>query len=94
MKLRWSAHALADLNRFAAFLRDRHPRMAKRIGPELLKRADMIADYPDLGRLIDVEGYRELSQSVLNAVYVFRYRCDEDGPVMLRVFHGREQRNP
>lgn len=54
----------------------------------------MIADYPDLGRLIDVEGYRELSLSVLNAVYVFRYRCDEDGPVMLRVYHGREHRDP
>jgi toxin ParE1/3/4 len=35
MKLEWSAIALADLDRFAAFLHDRHPRLAQVIAAEI-----------------------------------------------------------
>jgi plasmid stabilization system protein ParE len=40
MKLEWSAAALADLNRFAAFLHERHPRLAKIIATEIQKGAN------------------------------------------------------
>lgn len=92
MKLRWSKRALADLNRFAVFLQDRHPAMARRIGPEILKRAQLIADDPDLGRLIGQGAYRELSCPILGATYVFRYRRNGNDLLILRVFHSREQR--
>lgn len=36
--------------------------------------------------------YRQLVLKVLNAPYVFQYRFDGSRLVMLRVFHGREQR--
>ena len=35
MRLEWSAAALADLDRFAAFLHNRHPRLAKIIAAEI-----------------------------------------------------------
>ncbi len=95
MRLIWSESALADLERFAAFLQDHHPNMAKRIAPEIIKRARMIADYPEVGRSVEFEGaYRELSMSVLNATYVFRYSIRSDHVRLLRVFHGREHRAP
>ena len=39
MKLEWSAAALADLDRFAAFLHDRHPHLAKIIAAEIKLKA-------------------------------------------------------
>jgi plasmid stabilization system protein ParE len=94
MILEWSAAALADLDRFAEFLHDRRPYMAQIIAAEILNRTRIISEHPQLGRPIDGRGdYRELVLSVLNTSYVFRYGYDGERLVMLRVFHGREQRD-
>ena len=93
MKLEWSAVALADLDRFAAFLRDRHPRMADIVAREILAKARLLEASPELGYAIGADGrYRQLVLEVLRAKYVFRYRIAGDRIVMMRVFHGREAR--
>lgn len=94
MKLAWSMNALADLNRFAVFLQDRHPTLARRIGPAIRRRAEIIGVYPESGRPIRTGGFRELSVPVMGATYVFRYASDRNGVVILRVFHSRERRDP
>jgi toxin ParE1/3/4 len=94
MKLEWSATALADLDRFAAFLHDRHPRLAKIIGAEIKLKARILSEHPLIGRPIEGRPeYRELILEVSNAKYVFQYVFDGERLVMLRVFHGREQRD-
>lgn len=94
LKLEWSAAALADLNRFSAFLSDRHPYLASIIGSEILQRAEVIAAHPELGRPVAGRGhYREVLLQILNATYAFRYGYDGKRLVMLRVFHGRENRD-
>lgn len=93
MKLEWSRAALADLDRFAEFLHDQHPRLARIIASEILHRTQIIADHPLLGRPIEGRSeFREFILPVLNATYVFQYAYDGERLVMLRVFHGREQR--
>jgi toxin ParE1/3/4 len=58
---------LADLDRFAEFLHDRHPYMAQIIATEILNRTRIISEHPQLGRPIDGRAdYRELALSVLN----------------------------
>lgn len=94
LTLEWSATALADLNRFADFLRDRHPHLARAIAVELMAKAQVIAAHPELGRLIAGRAhYREALLQVLNATYALRYVYDGRRLVMLRVFHGREARD-
>jgi toxin ParE1/3/4 len=91
--LEWSAAALADLDRFAAFLHERHPQLARIVAAEIRQRAQLLADHPRLGRpLAGRPQFRELVLDVLNARYVFRYGYDGERLVMLRVFHGRELR--
>ncbi|MGD2132219.1 MAG: type II toxin-antitoxin system RelE/ParE family toxin [Maricaulaceae bacterium] len=93
MKIEWSAHALADLDRFAAFLQRDHPQLSARIGREIISRTELLASNPRLGRRLgDRDEYREIALSVAGAIYVFQYRIDGERLVMLRVFHFRESR--
>jgi plasmid stabilization system protein ParE len=94
MTVEWSDDALADLNRFALFLQDKHPALAKRIALEIVAKSRVLAEHPRLGRpILGREEYRQIVLQVLNARYVFQYRYDGNRLVMLRVFHGRESRD-
>jgi plasmid stabilization system protein ParE len=85
--------AVADLDRFAVFLQDRHPQLAKIVAAEIIAAAQILQNHPELGRPIEAQKrYREIVLKVLNAHYVFRYAYDAERLVMLRVFHGREAR--
>ena len=89
----WSATALADLNRFAAFLEEHYPRLAQIVAVEIIGKVQVLAAHPEMGRPIKGRAStRELTLQVLNAPYVFRYRYDGRRLVILRVFHGREKR--
>jgi plasmid stabilization system protein ParE len=61
MKLEWSAAALADLDRFAAFLQERHPVLASIVAREILSKAEMLEAHPQLGYPIGRGGeYRQV----------------------------------
>ena len=93
MKLEWSAPALADLKRFALFLDQHYPSLAEIVADEIVEKAQILLDHPQLGRPIaGPRDYRQLLLSVLNATYIFQYRLDGERIVMLRVFHSRENR--
>jgi plasmid stabilization system protein ParE len=93
MRLEWSARALADLDRFAAFLRDRHPHLAEVVAAEIVRKTEVLRRYPKLGRAVEErDEYREISLPVLNAIYVLQYAFDGERLVVLRIFHSREDR--
>jgi hypothetical protein len=43
---------LADLDRFGAFLHERHPRLAKIIAAEIRHKASIVSEHPLIGRAI------------------------------------------
>ncbi len=93
MKLEWSKDALADLDRFAAFLRQYYPSLSKIVAEEIIAKAQILAERPQLGHPIAGRPeYRQVVLRVSKAAYVFQYRVDGHRLVMLRVFHGRENR--
>jgi plasmid stabilization system protein ParE len=92
--IEWSQDALADLDRFSAFLQQHHPDLAQAVAREIVAKADMLSRYPRMGRPIAGQTeYRQLVLQVLNAPYIFQYRFDGRRLVMLRIFHGRETRD-
>jgi hypothetical protein len=44
------------------------------------------------GRIGGRDEYRQIVLQVLNAAYVFQFRFDGQRLVILRIFHGREER--
>ena len=91
--LEWSDDALADLDRFAAFLHDRSPELAAVVAREIIARSQVLSRHPKLGRPLSTrEEYRQLILEVLGAAYAFQYRYDGSRLVILRVFHGRESK--
>jgi plasmid stabilization system protein ParE len=94
VKLEWSVAALADLERFAEFLHERHPRLAALVAIEILGKAEALVAHPRLGRPVaGQEEYREIVLRVLGADYVFQYRVTLERVVILRIFHARENRH-
>jgi plasmid stabilization system protein ParE len=93
MRLEWSAEAMADLDRFAEFLRERYPQLSKIVAHEIVAQAQILAEFPQSGRVLAGRPeYRQLTLVVLNAAYIFQYRYDGRRLVMLRVKHGSEDR--
>ena len=48
VEIEWSLDALADLDRFAAFLHERFPDLAARVANELVERTDVLRRHPKL----------------------------------------------
>jgi len=93
MRIEWSEDALADLDRFAAFLHKSHSSLAPFVAREIIEKTRLLERHPKAGRRIGgSEEYRQIVLQVLNAPYVFQYRFDGSRVVILRVFHGREMR--
>ena len=91
-ELRWLPEALADLQRLHSFLRDLSPDAAQRSARAILAGADKLQDHPRAGQPLD-DDRREWFIPFGVGAYVLRYRLDADGnPVVIRVWHSREDR--
>ena len=52
MRVEWSANALADLDRFATFLRENHPTLSAVVAREIVAKAQILSEHPYVGRPI------------------------------------------
>lgn len=89
----WLPEAIEDLERLRAFLLDKHPEAARKAAQVILKGADVLSDFPEIGQpMDDGTGRRERFEAFGRGGYVLRYRIEEDRVVILRVWHAKELR--
>jgi plasmid stabilization system protein ParE len=94
MKLIVSQAAAADLARLYAFLSDKSPAAAERASATLTRAIQSLHIFPERGRPSGTRGLRELIVPFGQSNYVLRYahRAETEEVIVLRIWHGREQR--
>ena len=95
-ELKWLPEALDDLERVFAFLRDKNPAAAARAAQTTLGGAELLLTSPRLGRpMPDRTQRRELFIPFASSAYMLRCMLeDDDTPVIIRVWHSQEVREP
>jgi plasmid stabilization system protein ParE len=94
VKLVVSREAAADVERLREFLRGQNPTAAQRAVTVLADAVESLTMLPDRGRPSGIPAVRELMVPFGRSSYVIRYMhlADEDSVIVLRIWHGREQR--
>lgn len=87
----WRPEALADITRVIAYVAERNPVAAYRIGQELVLAGDSLTLFPRRGHRGRVSGTRELA-AVRPYILVYEINSD-DTVIILRVWHGAQNRD-
>jgi len=91
----WVDGALEDLERLHEFIAPKNPDAARRAALNLIKAADLLADNPRAGKvvedMIDDGEYRDIPIPFGSYGYVLRYRYERETVYILSIKHGKEK---
>jgi plasmid stabilization system protein ParE len=94
--LKWLPEALSDLVRLRDFVRVHNPDAAQRVAKRIREAAHNLLGLPLIGRPvlnIDKPQLRDLFIAFGQAGYWMRYAVTDDQIIIVRVWHGREDRD-
>jgi toxin ParE1/3/4 len=92
-KVVWRERALDDVSRLYDFLFGKNPEAAQKAAQVILRGCSLLEDTAKLGRpMADGTERRELFIPFGSGFYVLRYFLASDTVVIVRVWHGREDR--
>ena len=92
-KVVWRERAVEDISRLYDFLFEKNEEAAKKAAQVILKGSSLLEDSPKLGRpMADGTERRELFVPFGSGFYVLRYFLASDVVIIVRVWHGREDR--
>jgi toxin ParE1/3/4 len=82
----WTSPALRDLEAIGDFIARDNPFAAAKIVTRIADTADLLAQYPEIGRRGRIKGTREFV--VRDSPFIVAYRVKDDRVEVLAVFHG------
>lgn len=91
MLLQWTTSANRDLVRLHAFLHPVNPRAATQAVQQLVGAAEQLLKYPKLGVRLTEFSPRNVRRMIVGD-YELRYELTDTGIIVLRLWHGREDR--
>ena len=91
----WLPEAIQDIERLHDFLSAKDALAARNAALCIQAAARQIERFPEIGKPLEgPNGRREVFAAFGAGAYVLRYRLTELGPVVIRVWHSREWRDP
>lgn len=91
VRLRWTARALTDVERFEAFLAPVAPEAAQRLRQRLLTAPEKLVDFPRIGAPLARYRPREVRR-LLVGDYDLRYEIVGEMIEIVEIWHQREDR--
>ena len=91
MKLKFTHQSIRDLERLNEFIRIKNPSAAKRVSDELRKSISRLVDQPRLGKILE-EIEKPETREWFAGDYVVRYVATSEHVVILKIWHGKEDR--
>ena len=85
MRLRYLTGALHDLRLIFEYIAQSNPEAARRVIDALRKEVRVLVEHPEIGRMGQVEGTRELVHD--RYPYIIAYRVQKDEAQILGVVH-------
>jgi len=90
MKLRLTPAAELDLDNIRDTIISDNPAAAQRVQQSITKAIELLKFFPYLGRPGVLEGTRE--KTVKSFPYIVVYRVSDEELIILRIFHGAQNR--
>ncbi len=89
----WTETALYDLNRHYDFIKLNNPDIAARAVQMIVTSGESLQQNPRRGSILDeIAGLRKLLVNFGKYGYIIHYVILEDEVIILRIYHGRENR--
>ncbi|YAF96531.1 MAG: type II toxin-antitoxin system RelE/ParE family toxin [Nodularia sp. CChRGM 3473] len=89
----WAKTAIDDLNRHYDFIKLNNPNAAARAIQAIVSSGETLQQNPRRGKIVDeIAGLRKLLVSFGKYGFILHYVILENDIVILRIYHGRENR--
>jgi plasmid stabilization system protein ParE len=89
----WTKKALADIDRHVNFLGEKNPEAAQKAAHQIRMAGDSLENNPRRAPVIQAAiGLRKLNVAFGKYGFVIHYAILDEEVVILRVYHGRENR--
>lgn len=88
-KIIWSLHARDDLREIVSFIAADNPTVAESFGFRLMSKVDLLANFPQLGRVVPEENDENIRELILRPYrIVYRVLPAQQVVAIARIWHG------
>lgn len=93
MKQIYSTQAVADLDRLRAFIAEKNPHAAQRVGQDLVERLENLRSFPRIGVSVPSAPDPDSIRDMVFGKYIVRYSLHTEAVIVLRIWHHYEDRS-